>query len=503
MRIEGKTTITLTDIHTGERKIYEHKNELTDFATEYFRECGALNWNPLGSISASYPLDDLFGGIMCLRAPITSNSAQYPTRKPLYVPAGNAMTANACIDNAANSPQGVTELGQYTAAESSSGTESRVYTYDWDTYEGVGDISCICLTTRAGGYIGAGNATSDKADVTLLQRYWSAYPGSVNSARTIDNDTRSRLCALSIGDAQVGTITTTAAQALQSGTVTINWYDSPISKLNPFENINTFKDYTEPGGVKTLNTPRRSETHTFTAAAGVTAARVMGGTGYILLVGANGNTIQNGATVYARQILKDGTIVPFSATIAGLPAAANIPLNDTQFIGGEIINGALYLAYASINGTNSTIRVKIASDGAATDYTITGAGRLDCDRVFFNQEGRIYLGGLSTTSETQIGSRYLDTTTGAVTMSNARGWNSNPGSYGYAAGFWQTYDSPCLFCVCGRITGGGPTVSPLAIIRPPCNWLSTINNLENTITKTGTQTMKIQYTLTLYRAPNP
>lgn len=501
MRIEGKTTITLTDIRTGERKIYTHKNDLTDFATEYFRECGALNWNPLASLAASYPLDDLFGGIMCFRAPILNNSAQFPSRKPIYMPAGNAMTANACIDNQSNSPQGVTELGQYTAAESRAGNESRVYVYDWDTYEGIGDISAICLTTRAGGYIGAGNAESNKSDLSLLDRYWSAYPGGTSSSRTIDSDTQSRLCALDIGNAQVGTITTTSAEALTAGSVTINWYDAPISKLNPFEDINTFKDYTTTGGVKTLNTPRRSETHSFTAA-NTTAARVMGGIGYILLVGANNNNIQNGATVYARQIEKDGTVTPFSATVAGL--SNPIPLNTSHFIGGQIINGALYLAYGPITGTNATTRIKIASNGAATDYTLTGAGVLDCDRVFFNQEGVIYLGGMSITSGSQIGSRYLDTTTGDVRKTNARGYNSNPGLYGYAAGFWNAYDSPCLFCCCGKTTGGGVTVSPLSIIRPPCNWLSTINNLENTITKTGTQTMKIQYTLTLYRAPaNP
>ena len=501
MRIEGKATITLTDIRTGEKKIYTHKNDLTEFTTEYFRECGALNWNPLASLTASYPLDDLFGGIMCFRAPITNNSAQFTSRKPLYMPAGNAMTANACIDNQSNSPEGVTELGQYNPVESRQGTESRVYVYDWDTFEGVGDISAICLTTRAGGYIGAGNARSEKSDLNLLQRYWSAYPGGTSNTRTMDSDTQTRLCALDIGNAQVGTITTTAAEALTAGAVTINWYDSPISKLNPFENINTFKDYTSEGGVKTLNTPRRSETHSFTAV-NVTAARVMGGVGYILLVGANGTYIQNGRTVSAIKISKDGTITPFSATIAGM--ASSIPLSDASFIGGDIIGNDLHIAYGYIGGTSNTIRVKIAQDGAATEYTMTGAGNNDLDRVFFNNEGIVYLGGIRTNSGSQIGSRYLDTASGDVLRTNGRGWNSNPGSYGYAAGFWQTYDSPCLFCCCGSAAYGGVPASPLTIVRPPCNWLSTINNLENTITKTGTQTMKIQYTLTLYRAPaNP
>ena len=495
MKIKGKATITLRDVITGEEKRIDHENDLTEFAAEYFRECGALNWNPLGSLpTQSYTVDDLFGGIMVLEKPITSNSSQFSGRKPLYVPANNKMIGNGTIDNSANSPQGVTELGQYNTGESSSDTNQRTYVYDWDTNEAIGDISCICLTTRVGGYIGAGNARSGKADLTL-ERYWSAYPGTTVNTRSIDADTQSRLCAMDIGNAQVATITTTPAAAMQAGSVTVNWYDSPISKLNPFENITTFKDYTTPGGVKTLNTPRRTETKTFTAA-NVTAARVMGGTGYILLVGANGTNIQNGRTVYAKQLEKDGSVTEFSATVAGM--AGTVYLNDASFIGGQIINGALYLAYGSLVGTSNTTRVKIASDGTATDLTISGAGRYDFDRVFFNQEGRVYLGAYSLTSGAQVGCRYYDTVTGETVYTNARGWKSEANTSGYQTGLWACYDSTNLFVCVGKTPSGSPPLSTLSILRPPCNWLSTINNLDNTVTKTGTQTMKISYTLTLY-----
>lgn len=498
MKIKGKAIITLRDVNTGAEKVLEHENEITEFAAEYFRECGALNWNPLGSLpTPSYTLDDLFGGIMLFKLPIISNSADYPTRKPLYCPAGNTMVGNATIDNSANSPQGVTELGQYNELDSSADSEQRTFVYDWDTTEANGEISTICLTTRAGGYIGAGNATSGKSDTTLLARYWSAYPGTTVNTRTIDADTQSRLCALDLTNAQVATITTTAAAALQAGSVTVNWYDAPISKLNPFENVNTFKDYTTPGGVKTLNTPRRTETHTFTGAAGVTAARVMGGTGYILLVGANGNAIQNGRVVNARQIEKNGTITTFTATIAGM--AGTIYLNDTHFIGGQIINGELYLAYGYLTGTSNTTRVKIAANGAVTDLTMSGAQRYDFDRVFFNQEGRVYLGGYSLVNGSQAGCRYYDTVSSEIVYTNAIGWKPNANDSGYQTGLWACYDSTNLFVCAGKTPSGAPPLSPLSILRPPCNWLSTINVLPNTVTKTDTQTMKIQYQLTLYR----
>jgi len=490
MKIKGTTKIELTDVRTGKKETYTHENELTEFSVEYFRECGALNWNPLGDISASYPLDTLFGGIMLFKRPILTNSETYPTRKPLYLPAGNEMTANGCIDNQANSQQGVTELGQYNEAESSASEDTRTYVYDWDTNEANGEISCICLTTRAGGYIGAGNATSGNVDLTLLTRYWSAYPGSTSSGRTIDDDTRLRLAALDIGNAQVATITTDAAAALQAGSVTVNWYDAPVSKLNPFENINTFKDYKTVEGVKILNTPRRSETHAFTSA-NVSAGRVMGGTGYILLVGSDSGNIQNGSAVTARQINKDGTVTEFSATLAGMNGTIVLTEGTyKQFIGGEIIDGALYLAGGQEAG-GDTVRVKIASDGTVTNLT-QGS---DYDRVFMTQEKRVYLGATTAT-----GARWYDTDTGEIMRANSVGWHNNPIYGGGLVGLWNCYDSPCLFVCMGQATRGDPGVSPLSILRPPCNWLSTINNLDNTVTKTGTQTMKISYTLTLYRA---
>lgn len=500
MKIKGKATITLRDVHTGAEKVLVHENEITEFAAEYFRECGALNWNPLGSLpTQGYTLDDLFGGIMLFKLPIISNSADYPSRKPLYCPAGNTMVGNATIDNQANSGQGVTELGQYNEGESSADEEQRTYVYDWDTNEANGEISTICLTTRAGGYIGAGNATSGKADVQLLQRRFTAYPGYVTNTRTIDSDTQSRLCALSIGDAQVATLETTAASALTNGEAKINWYDTPISKLNPFEDTRTFVDYKTVSGVKIMKTPRRSETHTFTAFTGITEARVMGGTGYILIVGANSSSIQNGTTVKAIQFNKDGTTETFSATIAGMNGYINLPANiyGLPFIGGKIINGALYLAGGPFSGSDNTRRVKIAANGAATNLTYTN----DRERVFDCQEGRIYIGGYDLTNNTSA--KYYDTSSGTIYHTNGTSWQSSPAD-AYTAGLWNCYDSPCLFCCGGKInsTTYVPYISTLSILRPFCNWLSTINVLPNTITKTDTQTMKIRYQLTLYRAPN-
>lgn len=490
--IKGHTKIILTNVDSGEKSVYEHKNIVTEFADEYFRECGALNLNPLGSLQDAYPLDDLFGGIMVFQQPILQNTDDTGNHaKPLYLPAGNKMIGNGSIDFSSNSQ--VVELGQYNASLSSSSKNSRLYVYDWDVHEAIGEISCICLTTRAGGYIGAGNTHKNAqqiipVDRTSLQRRIFAYPGTGSSARTIDQNTFLRVCAMDLTNAQIGLLSKDAVQAFTDGSVSVNWYDLPISKLNPFISKSEFSAFTTEGGQTVMVEPDRVTGPFTIGQQSVATARVMGGTGYILLVGvASGSFIQNGSTVYAKQINKDGTVTSFSATISGLSNAINLSWTNFNhyFIGGKIIDGALYLASGSQSGSGTTIRVKIASTGAAKDIGITDI--TDYSRMFVVNEGRIS-GAYSC----------YDPVNDEIYPLNSIDWCSYA-AISYQCGIWNCYDCPLAFAVTMERLGTGYNFSwsPLIIFRPMCNWLSTINNLERTITKTDRQTMQIQYELIL------
>ena len=99
MKLKGTTTITLTNVKTGEGEEIKHENFVTEFASEYFKECGALNANPLESLNDTRPIDDLFGGIMLFDKKIdqnTDDTGNHP--HPLYCPAGTKMVANGSID---------------------------------------------------------------------------------------------------------------------------------------------------------------------------------------------------------------------------------------------------------------------------------------------------------------------------------------------------------------------------------------------------------------------
>lgn len=73
-----------------------------------------------------------------------------------YMNAGNEMTANGSY-NISNNTTPV-ELGTWNTIESNvEGNSSAVLVWDWDTAHGNGQISSVCLTSANGGYIGYGN----------------------------------------------------------------------------------------------------------------------------------------------------------------------------------------------------------------------------------------------------------------------------------------------------------------------------------------------------------
>ena len=97
-----------------------------------------------------------------------------------------------------------------------------------------------------------------------------------------------------------------------------------------------------------------------------------------------------------------------------------------------------------------------------------------------------------------IGTKWIyDTTENETYVNNALDWQSYTSGI-HNCGLWNCYDSPLAFCIKGTMNTSSYVVcSPLAVMRPQCNWLSTINNLQNEIEKTSDKTMKVTYTLTL------
>lgn len=159
--LHGHTTIKLTNVHTGEEKIIEDNNTITNYLDKLlnsawptihplgFRARGMFPWftdSPVNFIKT------LTQGVICFDKTIDEENEHN------YLLPGNA-TCVACGTNA-NYTGEVTEYGSYNSAEYSfkdSGNEHyHEYVWDFATNQGNGKINSICLTTIAGGRVGGG-----------------------------------------------------------------------------------------------------------------------------------------------------------------------------------------------------------------------------------------------------------------------------------------------------------------------------------------------------------
>ena len=91
------------------------------------------------------------GGILLFQSGITIPSGSTVA----YMSAGNKMIANAAYGYTNSGDP--TELGSWNESEKIVTPTSVKQVYDWGTAQGNGTISCVCLTSKVGGYIGYGN----------------------------------------------------------------------------------------------------------------------------------------------------------------------------------------------------------------------------------------------------------------------------------------------------------------------------------------------------------
>ena len=148
--IHGKTKIELYNPNTKIKNIIKSENTFqSNVLADYFRHYGEEGCNPFNA--GSYDNNNLWknalGGIFLLKNPETVGNK--------FMSLGNVMIGNGSygVSNSGNP----NELGSYNLQESSeSGTEISMV-YDFATNQANGNIGCICLTSRVGGYIGYGN----------------------------------------------------------------------------------------------------------------------------------------------------------------------------------------------------------------------------------------------------------------------------------------------------------------------------------------------------------
>lgn len=437
--IKGHTRIELTSVKDGSKKIIEHDNTFqSSVIAKYLRSLGTFDNSPWANTSwgGMQMFNMLCGGILLFEDAIdnTQNDVE-------YMPAGNKMIANGAF-NVSNASTPV-ELGTYNAVESStSGNNSLTFVYDWGTSQGNGTISCVCLTSEIGGYIGYGNPSGVQASTLksmkqnqasrLLQEAGSVIYKNVKHTFSI-NATAKRL-----------TVTKTRFAVSQASV--FQGKQISVTDLTFTQDISTTSSgylFKYIGGGKVAIMPSI-----------INVAN--GSTLYFLIFDLENNTFSQGLVV--------------NNTGNALETGFTTSLCLFGMVGDYV---ALSTRSAGTNTVKLPIYVFDATDGSLV-YTVSGTDDL---------------GGLNPAASPLTDELMLLANGGVFDSVNETAYPCN----GYMSengfgGFYQYNDD--VDALVGAAAGGatGAFKNPL--------FLATINNLETPVTKDSTQTMKVIYTLT-------
>lgn len=149
--MKGQTIIELKNVRTGEKKRYVDNNMMTNALTKYLANCGLTN-----SLEIENMVENLLGGIVVFDNTIEEDA------EIVYPPAGIKMIGNGSYGTM-NSGETL-EMGSWNENESGWQSDgSFVQTYDFNTSQANGEIACVCLTSKMGGYSGFGNSVTNKA----------------------------------------------------------------------------------------------------------------------------------------------------------------------------------------------------------------------------------------------------------------------------------------------------------------------------------------------------
>lgn len=144
---KGHTVITLVDVNTGEQKVVEEDNLVTNAVKDFFSEnaFGLFNLNDNNLV----PIRNMFGGVLCFQNSITESASSYDvpseSSNPLIAHAGQT---------GHNTPS--TKRGNPNGSLSGETQDGKGYKFVWDfsTSQGNGQISTVCLTHKVAGDLG-------------------------------------------------------------------------------------------------------------------------------------------------------------------------------------------------------------------------------------------------------------------------------------------------------------------------------------------------------------
>lgn len=433
MRIKGHTEIQLTNVNTGEVKTYHDDNMITNGLAEFMKNHGMLCGTPFTDAVKNDLINTLLGGILLFDTALTES-------------AGNTRLTDG-IKMTANAAQGVThtgdptELGSYDSNES--GWQNAAHTvyrhvFTWTTSQGNGRIASACLTSKPHGYVGEGNSTS-KTQVTNNTLNLFSYSNEEN----LGNNTK---MVLMIKDSEVYFISPdTSTDSIK------------ISKTHIADTECDMRD------IKTIFGAVEEE---------------------VLTVQNPTSTALQSMSKVSCRVLSDSVVISFYAWNRFLVLTFPSNLGSlTSYV--EVTAQATSLTFGNkVSFLSADATKLIVSDNANKIYTVDLSNLANVTEIV--QDGITVGSSLIYSSGKR---HYLYNAVYDETLGKVYPINQNVGDYDYKSQDLYKTDETAY----GRLMA---STSVEARAGRRNDYLATINNLSNVVTKDSTQTMKVIYTLT-------
>ena len=495
MRIKGKTTIELTDVNTNAVETYEDSNMITNAMANFYNPFGVFGNYPANdeNINDIQPLNWLTGGLMLFDKPIAENV------NTVYMPAGVAMVGNGAkdISNSGN----VTNMGSFNNTESSITQEGdRVtikYVYDFLTSQANGNIACACLTSKAGGYMGMGNATSrERAEEFNLETYQSgSYGNEKKPYLSFNNYSYAPYCCLAYPVYEEDAIyivdpkSVYYAGSSYADQRAMHW--SQIYKIKIHKMRAGFKSIGLLDGAKIEHSKQ-----VFDVDVPQDIITFMGTSTRYTNVFSDPKT----RTIYI-VFSKNDSVVPAGSSFYVMKISENMTVTSHQ-----ITNNTGFELYIGDNGSSSGYR-RVAFDGES----IYMWARMD------NTYSNYKLFKINLADSTQVFETTARATTQAAVYKIANGLLAIEGDFISGYNYYNSIIYDTINDTIKNVNGYGSSVRRLtpfadksgvyiaedmisndiaySVVKDP-RYLATINNLSTPVEKTAEKTMKVIYTLT-------
>lgn len=477
MRIKGHSTIELTDVNTGKVERYEDDNMVTNAIQLYLNDLGMFNISPIHTDAVRQSLiPTLFGGVLAFDTAITENANN------IICPSGVKMIANGAYDVTSN--DSVTEMGSYNSSESGWLSDGK-YKMVWDftTTQANGNINCVCLTSANHGYIGEGNSTSLLAKDTKRSDFTL---GGTPQAVGVDNmpSIRQRIVrgswtnsTLTLVDYYnlVPTTDHTAEHMSATGKVKLKTYKVPMSKLDL---RNNYPAYASDSGSEYLPV---TETEISLPSAFVSAlnggapswCRKIGPYYYMIanytIAGQGGGSVGTFGTNDVWQVVRinaDNTISSFTVSN---PAGEQF---DFWINSIALSSDTIFISPYNTSAPFTHYFEDLTDNTDVTTISNSTIGYGSVSSFMYATEGVAYMGS----TKIDMGERTIYPT-------NESGRSYQPGI--------QILDDNKLVSACWESSYAAEVFSVLK----STNYLATIDNLDEQVTKTADKTMKITYVL--------